>query len=68
MDRTSAQVSRARHPRIRTGLAFVASAALLAGGATALDGRTAHAAEANLVRNAGFESGLGGWTCSAGSG
>ncbi|MFD1833433.1 carbohydrate binding domain-containing protein, partial [Streptomyces desertarenae] len=26
------------------------------------------AAEANLVRNAGFESGLGGWTCSAGSG
>ncbi|MDG9703090.1 chitinase [Streptomyces sp. DH37] len=29
---------------------------------------TAGAAEPNLVRNAGFESGLGGWTCSAGSG
>ncbi|MFP8945321.1 carbohydrate binding domain-containing protein, partial [Streptomyces fenghuangensis] len=26
------------------------------------------AAEPNLVRNAGFESGLNGWTCSAGSG
>ncbi|MCI0383872.1 glycoside hydrolase family 18 protein [Streptomyces sp. CNQ085] len=29
---------------------------------------SAGAAEANLVRNAGFESGLNGWTCSAGSG
>nr|WP_245770188.1 glycoside hydrolase family 18 protein [Streptomyces radiopugnans] len=29
---------------------------------------SAGAAEPNLVRNAGFESGLSGWTCSAGSG
>ncbi|GAA3642821.1 glycoside hydrolase family 18 protein [Streptomyces chitinivorans] len=29
---------------------------------------SAGAAEPNLVRNAGFESGLNGWTCSAGSG
>ncbi|GAA2453240.1 glycoside hydrolase family 18 protein [Streptomyces macrosporus] len=29
---------------------------------------SAGAAEPNLVKNPGFESGLGGWTCSAGSG
>ncbi len=29
---------------------------------------TAHAADANLAANPGFESGLSGWTCTAGSG
>ncbi|MGY1454500.1 chitinase [Streptomyces sp. SS8] len=39
-------------------------------GAVAFGGLSgsAGAAEPNLVRNAGFESGLNGWTCSAGSG
>ncbi|MFP8945279.1 chitinase, partial [Streptomyces fenghuangensis] len=68
MDRPSAQTSRKRPLRIRAGVASAACAALLAGGATTLDGRDAYAAEPNLVRNAGFESGLNGWTCSAGSG
>ncbi|MEU5612611.1 glycoside hydrolase family 18 protein [Streptomyces sparsogenes] len=34
----------------------------------ALGGGMAGAADANLVRNPGFESGLSGWTCSAASG
>ncbi|MEU1791301.1 glycoside hydrolase family 18 protein [Streptomyces sparsogenes] len=34
----------------------------------ALGGGTAGAADANLVQNPGFESGLSGWTCSAASG
>ncbi|CAL9334615.1 Exochitinase 1 [Streptomyces sp. enrichment culture] len=68
MDRPSAQASRTKPLRIRAGVASAACVALLAGGATTLDGHGAYAAEPNLVRNAGFESGLSGWTCSAGSG
>ncbi|MFH0242581.1 chitinase [Streptomyces sp. HK10] len=46
------------------GAGAVAAGAMTFGG---LSG-SAGAAEPNLVRNAGFESGLSGWTCSAGSG
>jgi hypothetical protein len=67
MDRPSALTSRTSPLRIRAGVASAACVALLAGGAT-LDGRDAYAAEPNPARNAGFESGLNGWSCSAGSG
>ncbi|MFG2149335.1 chitinase [Streptomyces sp. NPDC048696] len=48
----------------RVGLAVAAAAALSIAGLTG----TAHAADVNNVHNAGFESGLAGWSCTAGSG
>lgn len=53
--------------RIRS-LALLAAATLTAGGLTALATGTAQAADVNVARNGGFESGLANWTCSAGSG
>ncbi|WP_425583693.1 chitinase [Streptomyces macrosporus] len=54
----------------RTRIAAVLGAAAVAAGTVAFGVPTgsAGAAEPNLVKNPGFESGLGGWTCSAGSG
>jgi chitinase len=45
-----------------------ALAAALAGGGLVAVGQPSYAADAQLVRNAGFEAGLGGWSCTAGSG
>jgi chitinase len=60
--------SRHRRRRVRPllggAVAVVAAGAL---GVTGLVG-TAQAADVNVARNAGFESGLANWTCSAGSG
>ncbi|MFF5803332.1 chitinase [Streptomyces sp. NPDC012746] len=53
--------------RIRS-LALLGAATLAAGGLTALATGTAQAADVNVARNAGFESGLSDWSCSAGSG
>lgn len=53
--------------RIRS-LALLAAATLTAGGLTALATGTAQAADINVARNGGFESGLANWSCSAGSG
>ncbi|MFJ9338092.1 chitinase [Streptomyces sp. NPDC101733] len=53
--------------RIRS-LALLGAATLTAGGLTALAAGTAQAADINVVRNGGFESGLSNWSCSAGSG
>ncbi|MGP3688166.1 chitinase [Streptomyces sp. IBSNAI002] len=53
--------------RIRS-LALVAAATLTAGGLTALAAGTAQAADINVARNGGFESGLANWSCSGGSG
>ncbi|MEU9236510.1 chitinase [Streptomyces subrutilus] len=53
--------------RIRS-LALLAAAALTAGGLTAFATGTAHAADINVARNGGFESGLANWSCSGGSG
>ncbi len=53
--------------RIRS-LALLAAATLTAGGLTALATGTAQAADINVARNGGFESGLANWSCSGGSG
>ncbi|MFE1788500.1 chitinase [Streptomyces sp. NPDC059525] len=53
--------------RIRS-LALPVAVTLAAGGLTALAAGTAQAADVNVARNGGFESGLTGWTCSGGSG
>jgi chitinase len=53
--------------RIRS-LALLGAAALAAGGLTALTTTAAQAADVNVARNGGFESGLANWTCSGGSG
>ncbi|MGS2590096.1 chitinase [Streptomyces hebeiensis] len=47
-----------------------AAAAVVTVGALSITGLsgTAQAADVNVVKNAGFESGLSGWSCSAGSG
>ncbi|MFD0439480.1 chitinase [Streptomyces chartreusis] len=45
-------------------LAFLTAAALILPGLTALSS-AARAADADLARNGGFESGLDGWTCTA---
>ncbi|MFJ4754661.1 chitinase [Streptomyces sp. NPDC088763] len=47
-------------------LALLVTAALALSGLTALSS-AARAADADLVRNGGFESGLDGWTCTAGT-
>lgn len=48
-------------------LAVVVAAVLAAGGLVA-SAQSAQAADAELARNGGFESGLDGWSCTAGSG
>ncbi|MFD0354209.1 chitinase [Streptomyces sp. NPDC127110] len=53
--------------RIRS-LALPLAATLAAGGLTALAAGPAQAADVNVVRNGGFESGLANWSCSNESG
>ncbi|MFD8980405.1 chitinase [Streptomyces sp. NPDC059564] len=53
--------------RIRS-LALLGAATLTAGGLTALAAGTAQAADVNVARNGGFESGLANWSCTGGSG
>jgi chitinase len=56
--------SRPRLTRLRRIVAVSAIGALAAVGLTV----QAHAADTNILTNPGFESGLTGWTCTAGSG
>ncbi|MEV7140136.1 chitinase [Streptomyces tauricus] len=53
-------------PVHRSALALCAATVLAASGVTALSS-AARAADADLARNGGFEAGLDGWTCTAGS-
>ncbi|MEU0135411.1 glycoside hydrolase family 18 protein [Streptomyces sp. NPDC006296] len=64
----SAGSSRHRRSRIRPVLG--GAVAVVAAGALAVTGlaSSAQAADVNVAKNAGFESGLAGWTCSGGSG
>lgn len=64
MDLVSVMPGRAGRVRARTWSAAAALALAVAGLAAA----PASAADVNNAKNAGFESGLSGWTCSAGSG
>lgn len=52
--------------RVRSVLALCAATVLAVPGITALSS-AARAADADLARNGGFEAGLDGWTCTAGS-
>ncbi|MET3983217.1 chitinase [Streptomyces sp. PvR034] len=53
--------------RIRT-LALLGATTLTAAGLTALAAGTAQAADVNVARNGGFESGLSNWSCTGSSG
>ncbi|MER6034490.1 glycoside hydrolase family 18 protein [Streptomyces sp. NPDC001835] len=55
-----------RDRRPRSLLALLTAALLAVPGVTALSS-AAHAADADLAKNGGFESGLDGWTCTAGT-
>lgn len=55
-----------RRPPTRITARFTAAALAMAGFLAA--GQPAAAADADLARNGGFEAGLDGWSCSAGSG
>ncbi|WP_394816817.1 chitinase [Streptomyces lonegramiae] len=74
MDRAAIPPARPGRPgrpgrtRLTRFLSAAAAAVLGAGALVAVGGGTAGAADANLVQNSGFESGLSGWTCSAASG
>lgn len=60
-------MDRDRHrPATRRLLAVLTAGLLAVPGITALSS-AAHAADADIARNGGFESGLDGWTCTAGT-
>ncbi|WP_069170968.1 chitinase [Streptomyces griseus] len=62
--------ARSRRTRHRTRPLLGAAVAVVAAGALTVTGLagSAEAADVNVAKNAGFESGLAGWTCSGGSG
>lgn len=56
-------------PTVRfSGLLATCTAAVLAAGALVATAPTASAADVDVARNGGFEAGLDGWSCTAGSG
>ncbi|MFF4247884.1 chitinase [Streptomyces sp. NPDC001822] len=65
MERTGSRTGPSVRP---SGLLAGLSAVLLAAGALVATAPAAGAADADLARNGGFEAGLDGWSCSAGSG
>ncbi|MEU1078290.1 MULTISPECIES: glycoside hydrolase family 18 protein [unclassified Streptomyces] len=64
MDRTRRLAGTSRPSRLLAAL----TAAVLAAGALVASAQTARAADPELARNGGFEAGLDGWSCTAGSG
>ncbi|MFF2850498.1 chitinase [Streptomyces sp. NPDC058001] len=69
MDRTRPRVRPPVRGFVRPRLlAVLATTALVAVSGITMTPSAARAADADLARNGGFESGLDGWTCTAGSG
>ena len=60
--------ARRRSTVLQRTLAGLSAAAVIGAGVALVDSGEAGAATTNLVANSGFESGLSGWTCTAGSG
>ncbi|MFE9403936.1 chitinase [Streptomyces sp. NPDC006530] len=61
-------MDRTRHPALRSPLCAALTAAALVTAGLLAAAPSARAADTDLIRNGGFESGLAGWTCTAGSG
>ncbi|MEU9194678.1 chitinase [Streptomyces hundungensis] len=61
-------MDRIRHPALRSPLCAALTAAALAAAGLLAVAPSARAADTELLRNGGFESGLTGWSCTAGSG
>ncbi|MGW2814570.1 chitinase [Streptomyces sp. NPDC001415] len=61
-------MDRTRHPARRSSLFAALTAAALAAAGLVATAPSARAADTDLIRNGGFESGLDGWSCTAGSG
>ncbi|MFJ8312600.1 MULTISPECIES: chitinase [unclassified Streptomyces] len=59
---------RTRHPAPRSSLFAALTAAALAAAGLVAAAPSARAADTDLMHNGGFESGLDGWNCTAGSG
>ncbi|MGW6600273.1 chitinase [Streptomyces sp. NPDC055036] len=61
-------MERTRRPALYPRLVAALAAAVLTAGGLVAAAQTARAADADIARNGGFESGLTGWSCTAGSG
>ena len=61
-------MDRTRHQAARSSLLAALTAAALAAAGLVAAAPSARAADADLLRNGGFESGLDGWSCTSGSG
>ncbi|MFJ9031244.1 chitinase [Streptomyces sp. NPDC102274] len=61
-------MERTRRPALYPRLVAALAAAVLTAGGLVAAAQTAQAADADIARNGGFESGLTGWSCTAGSG
>jgi chitinase len=63
-----ARAQRRRTTVRQRAFAAFSAAAVIGAGVAVVEGGTASAATTNLIANSGFESGLSGWSCTAGSG
>ncbi|MEU3187995.1 glycoside hydrolase family 18 protein [Streptomyces sp. NPDC006923] len=61
-------MERTRRPALYPRLVAVLAAAVLTAGGLLASAQTARAADTDIARNGTFESGLSGWSCTAGSG
>ncbi|MEV7684001.1 glycoside hydrolase family 18 protein [Streptomyces sp. NPDC088341] len=61
-------MERSRRPALYPRLVAALAAAVLTAGGLVAAAQTARAADADIARNGNFESGLSGWSCTAGSG
>ncbi|MFD5113749.1 chitinase [Streptomyces sp. NPDC058391] len=61
-------MERSRRPALYPRLIATLAAAVLTAAGLVVSAQTARAADADIARNGNFESGLSGWSCTAGSG